>query len=194
MKYCVQYDVEKGNIIGFLPTDIEDSIKNKILEVWNQEITKEILKILSEKGELTAPKIREEIGHSASTLHENIKKLEDLKLIETQMIYKGNKQKIISPKILCVTKNPRSKERFQKFFQGLFTDSDKSKKIIEFLKKNPKNYFTIEEISAKTKIPADEIEIHLNNWESHITRSFSDFLKKKPFEKKVEYRYKKISK
>lgn len=190
MKYCVSYDVEKENIIDFLPTDIDGVIKNKILEAWNQEITKEILKVVSEHREITAPKIRELIGHSASTLHENIKKLEDNELIETEMIYKGNKQKIIKAKILCITKNPKSKAKFQKFFQGLFIDSNKSKKITEFLSKNKNKFYSIEEISAKTKIPSDEIEIILNNWESQITRSFSDFLKEKPFEKKTLYRFK----
>lgn len=190
MEYCVCYEAEKNNIIGYLPSDIKDSIKNKILEAWNQKICRDILKTLSEKGEMTAPEIKEKIGHSASTLHENIKKLEDLDLIESEMSYKGNKKKIIKPKVLCITKNPKYKERFQRFFQGLFVDSDKTKKIIEFLDKHPKKYFSIEEISARTKIPSDEIEILLNNWESQITRSLSNFLREKPFEKKVLYKAK----
>ena len=189
MEYCIAYDIEDENIIDFLPTDIDENIKQKILEAWNQEITREILKIISENQEMTAPKIKETIGHSASTLHENIKKLEDWGLIDTEMIYKGNKQRIIKAKVLCVTKNPKSKEKFKRFFQGLFIDSNKSKIVIKFLSKNPKKYFSLEEISAGTKIPTDEVEILLNNWDSQITRRFSDFLKKKPFEKKVLYKY-----
>lgn len=191
LKYCLYYDIETGNIIDFLPTEIDDSIKNSMTEAWSQEITRDILKILSESGEMTAPKIKEKIGHSASTLHENIKKLESAGLIDTQMIYKGNKQKIIRAKILCVTKSPKSKETFERFFQGLFTDSKKTKSIINFLEKNPTQYYTVEEISAKIGMPADEIEILLKNWDSQITRSFTDFLKEKPFEKKTLYRIKK---
>lgn len=191
MDYCVYYDIETQNIIDYLPKDIENSIKQNIIEAWGQEITREILKIVSEFGEITAPEIKKEIGHSSSTLHENIKKLEDLDLINTEMSYKGNKKKIISPKLFCVTKNPSNKEKFQKFFQGLFIDSTNSKKIIECLEKNSKKFLSLEEISIKTKIPVDEIEILLNNWDSQITRTLSDFMKKKPFEKKIMYKFKK---
>jgi DNA-binding Lrp family transcriptional regulator len=191
MEYCIYYDIENETIIDFFPNDIDNKIKQNITEAWSQEITKQILKVISEHGEITAPKIKEVIGHSASTLHENIKKLEDLKLIKTEMSYKGNKKKIIKPKILCVTKNPKSKENFQKFFQGLFIDSNNNKKIIECLSKNSNKYLSSEEISLKTKIPVDEIEIIMKNWESQITRSLSNFLKEKPFEKKILYKYKK---
>jgi hypothetical protein len=192
MEYCIYYDIENETIIDYLPSDLDNKTKQSIIEAWGQEITKQILKVVSEYGEITAPKIKEVIGHSASTLHENIKKLEDLKLIKTEMIYKGNKKKVIMPRLLCVTKNPKSKEKFQKFFQGLFIDSNNSKKIIEFLSNNSKKFFSIEEISIKTKIPVDEIEIIMNNWESNITRSFSDFMKEKPFERKTLYKYKKL--
>ena len=194
MEYCIYYDKRNESIIDFLPTSLDSKVKQKITEVWNQEITREILKIISEEEEITAPKIKEKIGHSASTLHENIKKLEDLKLIKSEMSYKGNKKKIIKAKVLCVTKNPSYKEKFQRFFQGLFVDSKNSKKIIECLEKNPNKYLSIEEISLKTKIPVDEIEILLKNWESQITRSFSDFMKEKPFEKKTLYKFKKQNK
>ncbi|MFT4304647.1 MAG: winged helix-turn-helix transcriptional regulator [Candidatus Woesearchaeota archaeon] len=193
MEYCIYYDKRNEAIIDFLPADIDSKVKQKITEVWNQEITREILKIISEEDEITAPKIKEKIGHSASTLHENIKKLEDLKLIESKMIFKGNKKKIIKPKILCVTKNPNYKEKFQKFFQGLFVDTKNTKKIIECLERNKNKFLSIEEISIKTKIPVDEIEILLKNWDSQITRSLSDFMKEKPFEKKTLYKYKNTS-
>lgn len=190
MRYCIAYDKRKGNIIDFLPIDINDKIKNNIMEVWNNEICREILITLSEKGEMTAPELKKEIGHSASTLHENIKKLSDKDLIETKMVYEGNKKKVIKSRVLCITKNPKSKEMFKRFFRGLFVDTKKNQKIIEFLKKNPGKYFSVEEIAAKTKIPSDEIEILLENWDSQITRSFKDFLKEKPFEKKTMYRIK----
>ncbi|MGM5485357.1 MAG: winged helix-turn-helix transcriptional regulator [Nanobdellota archaeon] len=192
MEYCIAYNKNSKEIIDFLPVEIDEKVKNNIIEVWNQKISREILITLSEQGEMTAPKIKEKIGHSASTLHENIKNLEEKGLIKTEMIYKGNKQKVIKPKVLCITKNPRSKERFKRFFRGLFVDTNNNKKIIEFLKQHPQKYFSIEEISAKTKIPSDEIEILLNNWESQITRSFSDFMKEKPFEKKTLYRFRNV--
>jgi DNA-binding MarR family transcriptional regulator len=191
VKYCLYYNSEDGNIVDFLPADIDSKIKNSIIEAWNQDIQREILKVLSEEEEMTSPTIKKRIGHSASTLHENIKKLEDASLIETTMSYEGNKQKIIRPRVLCVTKNPKSKERFQRFFQGLFTDSDKTKIVLDYMRSSPEKYLTTEEISAKTKIPVDEIEILLSNWESQITRSFSDFMKEKPFEKKTLYKIKK---
>jgi DNA-binding transcriptional regulator GbsR (MarR family) len=192
MEYCIYYDTKNEGIIDFLPTDIDNKTKQSIVEAWSQSITRDILKIVSENNEITAPQIKDLIGHSASTLHENIKKLEDLNLIKTEMIFKGNKKKIIKPRLLCVTKNPIYKERFQKFFQGLFFDSNKSKKIIDCLSKNPKKYWSIEEISIKTKVPVDEIEILFKNWETQITRSLNDFMKEKPFEKKILYKFKKI--
>lgn len=191
MEYCIYYDIKDQSIIDYLPTEIENSVKQNIIEAWGQEITREILKIVSEHGEITAPQIKEAIGHSSSTLHENIKKLEELDLIKTEMIYTGNKKKIIIPKLLCVTKNPSYKARFQNFFQGLFIDSKNSQKIIECLEKNSKKFLSVEEISIKTKIPVDEIEILLKNWDSQITRSLSDFMKQKPFEKKIMYKFKK---
>ena len=188
MKYCVYYDNKKDSIIDFFPNDIDENLKNKIIKAWGQRINREILKHLSTIEETTAPKIKDDIGHSTSTLHDNIKKLEDLELIETEMIYSQNKQKIIKPKILFVTKNPKSRVRFQKFFQGLFIDTEATEKIVKHLKSNPEKFFTPEEISLGTKIPIDEVELLLNNWDSQVTRTFSDFLKEKPFEKKTLYK------
>ena len=63
--------------------------------------------------------IKSIIGNSVSKLHENIRRLEDYKLIQTNMVYKEKKQKIISPMVLCVTKNPKYKTVLKKFFQGI---------------------------------------------------------------------------
>ena len=89
---------------------------------------KNILILLSNEGEITVPRIKETIGHSMSTLHENIKKLEDADLISTKMVYKLKKQKIIEPKILFATKNPKYKTKLKRFFQGLWVNSKKSEK------------------------------------------------------------------
>lgn len=187
LHYCVYYDNHTDAIIDFFPTEIPAELKNTITTFWTQDIPQKILKALS-ISEMTMQELKGKIGHSNSTLHENILKLEEAGLINTQIIYEGNKIRVLSPKILFVTKNPEFKTRVQKFFQGIWVDSEKNKQIIEYLQDNPDKFFSADQIAAKTGIPVDEVEIVLGNWDSQVTRSLSDFLKSKPFEKKVLYR------
>jgi transposase len=191
MKIFVYYDQKSEAILDFFPADLSEMKKNDIREMWSQEIPKRIIMMLSKGDEVTAPIIKQQIGHSMSTLHENIKKLEQTGIIETKMIYKGNKQKIIKTNVLCVSRNTPLTQRITRFLnQGLWIDTSRSKKIVNFLEKNPDQYFSIEEISAKTGIQVDEVQTLLENWDNQITRAFSDFLKKRPFEKKTLYRAK----
>ncbi len=195
MECIAYYDRKTFEILDFLPKNIDNSLQARILELWSQDIPRKILMFLSTENDVTAPKIKNAIGHSVSTLHENIKKLEDAGLIKTEMIYVGNKQKIIRPRVVFVTKNPAFKSIVKSFLsKGFWIDSDKSRKIIDFLQKNHNKSFTAEEISSKTKIPVDEIHALLGNWDSQITRAFSDFMKEKPFEKKILYQGKKKDK
>ena len=192
MECIAYYDKKTMEVLDFLPKSIDGSFQSKVLELWSQDIPRKILMFLSTENQVTAPKIKSAIGHSVSTLHENIKKLEDAGLITTEMIYVGNKQKIIKPRVVFVTKNPMFRSVVKNFLsKGFWIDSKKSRKIIEFLQKNYTKSFTAEEISSKTGVPVDEIHALLSNWDSQITRAFSDFLKDKPFEKKVYYQGKK---
>jgi len=187
---CVYFDKRTYAILDYLPKEINESMKKNISLNWNQEIPRKILQLLcvEDKG-ITSPGIKQKIGHSMSTLHENIKKLEMADLIKTEMIYEGNKQKVIKPKILFVSQNTPLTRSITSFLnKGLWVDSRSSNKIINFLSKNPDRYFTAEEISVKTNIQVDEVTTLLDNWDSMITRAFSQFLKKKPFEKKVLYK------
>ncbi|MFW5852744.1 MAG: winged helix-turn-helix domain-containing protein [Nanoarchaeota archaeon] len=195
MECIAYYDKKTLEILDFLPKNIDNSLQSKILEAWSQEIPRKILMFLSTESQVTAPKIKTAIGHSVSTLHENIKKLEDYNLIKTEMIYVGNKQKVIKPKVIFVTKNPMFRSVVNSFLsKGFWIDSKKSRKIMDFLQKNYTKEFTAEEISSKTGIPVDEIHSLLSNWDSQITRAFSDFLREKPFEKKILYKGKKPEK
>ena len=187
MDYCAYYDKEH-HILDYLPTDMDAHMKSAIDEYWNQDIPRKILLTLSEIGETNIPTIREQIGHSMSTLHENIVRLEQAGLISTKITYVENKKKTIMPKVLFVTKSPKFKVTFRKFFQGMWINSKKNMKVTEFLQKYSKKYFTAEEISSKVKLPVDEVEILLSNWDSPTTRTLSTFLQEKPFEKKVLYR------
>ena len=187
LSYCVYYDNQTDAIIDFFPTDMASEIRSSIVNAWNQDIPRKILKELSTHA-MTMQELKTKIGHSNSTLHENIKKLEEANLIHTEIIYEGNKIRVLSPKILFVTKNPEFKTRIQKFFQGMWVNSDKNKKVIDFLQDNPDKFFSADQIAAKTNIPVDEVELILSNWDSQVTRAMSDFLKSKPFEKKVLYR------
>lgn len=189
-KYCVYYDKETEEIQDFFPAHIDADVRNTVINAWEQDIPKKILRALSE-GEKTMQELRKEIGHSNSTLHENVKKLEETNLIHTKLIYEGNKIRILKPEFLFVTKNPKSKSQLKKFFQGLWVDSQANKTIIEFLKKHPDKYWTEEEIAAKTDIPIDDVELTLSNWDSKVTRALSDFSKEVPFEKKTLYKAKK---
>jgi DNA-binding Lrp family transcriptional regulator len=187
LQYCVYYDSRTEDIIDFFPTDASADFRAKVITAWSQEIPRKILKELSGQN-LTMQELKSRIGHSNSTLHENIKKLEELGLIHTQIIYEGNKIRVLGARILFVTKNPEYKAKVQKFFQGMWVNSEHNKRVIDFLQDNPDKFFTADQVAAKTNIPVDEVEIILSNWDSQVTRSLSDFLKSKPFEKKVLYR------
>ncbi|HLP79716.1 MAG TPA: hypothetical protein VK158_03725 [Acidobacteriota bacterium] len=188
-KYIIYFDKKTESIIDFFPNNLSEVTKQSITEIWMQPICREILKLLTVMDSITAPVIQKHIGHSMSTLHENIKRLEQAKLIEAEMSYKGNKQKIIKTNTLVVSKNSKLTESITRFLNtGLWVDSERSNKIVEFLQANPDKFYSVEEISAKTSIQVDEVQTLLDNWDSQITRSFSDFLKKAPFEKKVLYR------
>lgn len=185
--YCVYYDGQTDAIIDFFPTDMHADIKSKIVTFWNQEIPRKVLKELSMQN-ITMQELKSKIGHSNSTLHENIKKLEEAGLIHTEIIYEGNKIRVLSPKILFVTKNPEFKAKVQRFFQGMWVNAEHNKRVIDFLQDNPDKFFSSDQIAAKTGLPVDEVELILSNWDSQVTRALSDFLKSKPFEKKVLYR------
>ncbi len=185
--YCVYYDMKTEKIIDFFPSNIDPTLKSAVIAAWQQEIPRKILKAISE-GEISMQELRKQIGHSNSTLHENVLKLEEQGLINTKIIYRHNKIRLLSPTILFVTKGPKYKSVIRRFFQGIWVDSDANKRVVSFLKSHPEKYFTAEEIAAKTSIPVDQVEYVLSNWESQVTRALSDFLKKKPFEKKVLYK------
>lgn len=189
-EFCVYFDKRTYAILDYLPKDLDENLKKNISLLWNQEIPRKILQLLCAEDEgITSPGIKQKVGHSMSTLHENIKKLELANLIKTEMIYEGNKQKVIKPRILFVSQNTTLTRSITSFLnKGLWVDSKTSTKIIDFLKKNPDRYYTAEEISVKTSIQVDEVKTLLDNWDSMITRAFSQFLKEKPFEKKVLYR------
>jgi DNA-binding PadR family transcriptional regulator len=187
LEYCVYYDNQTGSILDFFPQDVPAEIKNRIITSWSQEIPRKILKELS-TSEMTMQELKNRIGHSNSTLHENIKRLEEAGLIHTQIVYEGNKIRILAPRILFVTKNPEHKSKVQRFFQGMWVDSDKNGTIVRYLQDNPDKFFTADQIAAKTNIPVDEVELILSNWDSQFSRGLSDFLKQRPFEKKVLYR------
>lgn len=193
MKYCVYYD-KKFRILDYLPTSIEPELKGNIAEQWNQDLPRKILLALSEMGETTIPKLKKRIGHSMSTLHENMVKLEQAGLVKTKITYVGNKKKTIIPRVLFVTKNPRFRVAFKKFFQGLWIDSKKSQTITRFLQKHPATYYTAEELSRHLHLPVDEIEMLLSNWDNTTTRTLSNFMQEKPFEKKIMYRGRKTKK
>jgi len=189
MEYCAYYDKNTLKILDFWPSNLSNEIKEQILLFWNQEIPRKILMLLSEEDDVTTPQIKAKVGHSMSTLHENIQKLEKSGLITTKMVYIGNKKKTLQPNVLFVTKNPKTTEKLKTFLnKGFWVDSKKSNQIVEFLAANKERAFTIEEISAKTKIPVDEVRTLLDNWDSQITRAFSDFMRATPFEKKTVYK------
>jgi DNA-binding Lrp family transcriptional regulator len=191
MDICIYYDEKKGEILDILPKNLDAQKKNAIESMWIQYIPRKILLMLSGRENITAPQIKNEIGHSMSTLHDNIKRLEDADLIKTEMVYTQNKQRLINSNILCVTKSPKHKEKIKKFFQGMWVDSSKTQKILDFLNNDPNKYYTPEEISLNTKIPVDDVELLLSNWDSIMTRGVSALTREVPFEKKVMYKGKK---
>ncbi len=195
MEYIVYFEKKKENILDFFPANISESFKEIIFTSWNQPVCRAILKYLSKVEETTAPEIKDAIGHSMSTLHENIMKLERDGLIETEMSYVQNKKKIIRSKVLFVTKNSRVTEAITRFLnQGLLVDTKTSNKLIKFLDANSDKPFTCEQISAKTGIQVDEVQTLLDNWDTLITRAFSDALKPQPFIKRVTYQSSKSEK
>ncbi|MGM5483856.1 MAG: winged helix-turn-helix domain-containing protein [Nanobdellota archaeon] len=188
MQYIAYYEKRKEVLLDFFPKDIDTVTKKKIQNLWNQPVAREIMKTLSVKEQATAPEIQKEVGHSMSTLHENITKLENNGLIKTEMVYTKNKRKIIVPEIMFVNRNSRLTEAITKFLnQGLMVDSRTGRKVIKFLDNNKDRAFTVEQISVKTGIQVDEVETLLENWNSLITRAFSEVFKEKPFVKRVTY-------
>lgn len=185
--YCVYYDAQTEAILDFFPVDVPAGLRSRTLSAWEQDIPRKILKELSRK-ELTMQELKGIIGHSNSTLHENIKRLEEAGLIHTEIIYEGNKIRVLQPKILFVTKNQEFKTKVQRFFQGMWVNTEHNRKVIDFLQENPDKYYSIDQLAAKTGLPVDEVELILSNWDSQVSRALSDFLKEKPFEKKVLYR------
>lgn len=193
-KICVYYNKKSEEIESFLPNTISEEKKVDIANAWDNNINRKILKELSLNEELNLSELKKKVGHSISTISDSVKKLANKKILKTKITYEGKKQKMITSDILFVTKNPKLSEVFKKVLsQGIWIDTNKTKKIIKFLEENKKNYFSVEEISAKTEIPVDEVKSLLNNWDSQITRSISTFLKEPPFEKKEIYRFKKVN-
>ncbi len=192
MENIAYYDEGSNTILDIYPPSTDPELKAKIIELWSQLIPREIMKVLTMEGNTTPSRVKEKIGHSSSTIHENINKLQDAGLIETQMSYAGNKQRIITPSVIFVSRNPTVRRAVNKFLsKGFWIDTKKSDQIISFLSNKAGEYFTPQEISAATKIPVDEIESLLEHWESPLTRAFSDLFKEVPFEKKVLYRARK---
>lgn len=187
MQYVVYYEKKKETILGFFPTDISNDLKEIIQSAWNQPVCRAILKYLSKEDQATAPEIKDAIGHSMSTLHENIARLERDGIIKTEMTYVQNKKKIITSNVLFVTKTSKLTRAMAKFFQGLLVDTKSSKKIVSFLDRNAGKSFTVEQIAARTGIDVDDVQIVLDNWESIITRTFEDALKPTPFVKQILY-------
>lgn len=189
MDICVYYDERKHYIIDISPRELNPETRSKLEEIWNQPILRQMLILITE-GVNRLPDIQQRIGHSASTLHAGLQRLEQEGFVQAKMIYKGNKQKLLSSNVLCVTRNPHSRIAAQKFFQGLWVDSEKTKRIIDAMQKDRERWWTAEELSAKTRIPVDEIALLLSNFDSQMTRALSQFLKEPPFEKKVLYKAK----
>ncbi|USN46014.1 MAG: MarR family transcriptional regulator [Candidatus Woesearchaeota archaeon] len=187
MDVCVHYEKDAG-IVDILPQNIKPQLRKDLFEAWNTPIQQKILLSLNGKEEVDASSLTSEIGHSASTIHENVERLTRKGLLESKIIYKGKKRKILTSHILLVTNNPKYKKTIQRFFQGLWVNSKKTKQIIEFLQQQPETFYTAEEIAAKTRIPLNEVQILLNNFDSPLTKGVSHAFGDAPFEKKVLYK------
>ena len=170
MQICVYYDEKKEYILDISPRGVDPEVRTKLEEAWNQPILRKILILLSQ-GIDRLPDIQQEIGHSPSTLHAAVQRLSQAGFLTYKMVYTGNKQKILTSNVLCVTKNPDSKIALQKFFQGLWIDSAKTKRIIKAMQTNKTKWWTPEELSVKTKIPVDEIALLLSNFDSPRIRN-----------------------
>lgn len=189
MQVCVYYDEKKGYILDISPRELDPEVRSNLEEAWKQPIARKILILLSQ-GVERLPEIQQRIGHSPSTLHAAVQRLSEQGFINYRMVYTGNKQKLLSSNVLCVTKSPQSRIALQKFFQGLWIDSAKTKRVIKAMQENKRKWWTPEELSAKTAIPVDEITLLLSNFDSPTTKALSQFLKEPPFEKKVAYKAK----
>lgn len=189
-KICVYYNKKTEELQNFMP-DISENEKSTISNAWEKIVFRNILKALSIKNNLNLSELKQLTNHSISTISDSITKLEKMGLVSVEIQYKEKKQKIIHSKILFVTENNKLKKILTQLLnQGIWINKEKSDEITKFLHANKDQYFSIEEISANTGIPIDEVKILLNNWESHITRAVSDFLKEPPFEKKILYKAK----
>ncbi len=190
-KLWIYYELGTDKIIDYFPkSEANPEIIKNISIAWNNPILKEILKYLSEENPVKLSDIKKRLNHSLSTIYDAINKLERLKLIKTEVIYEGKKQRIIQPLVLFVNENPKFKKLFKNLLsQGLWIDTEKLKKIINFLKEHSKEYFTAEEIALKTKIPVDEVKNLLESYDSFITRAMSEAFKEPPFEKITMYKY-----
>jgi hypothetical protein len=189
MQLCVYYDEKKQYILDINPRELDPEVRSNLEEAWSQPIQRKILILLS-SGVNRLPDIQKEIGHSPSTLHVAVQRLSEAGFVTYTMVYTGNKQKILSSNVLCVTRNPQSKIALQRFFQGLWVDSAKTKRIIKVMQSDKEKWWSPEELSVKTRIPVDEIALLLSNFDSPTTKALSEFLKDPPFEKKVSYRAK----
>lgn len=188
MDICIYYEQKNKHIIDILPKNLNNKILSDIQKCWQRRIMREILIVLTKTEETTLSSLAKEINHSTSTIHENVEALERLELIESKISFKKKKQRIIKSKIICVTKNPKFKEKLKKFFQGIWIDDEQTKKIIDFLKENKHESFTAEKISAILQIPVDDVKLNLSNWDSPLTRGVSFYNKEPPFEKEITYR------
>jgi transposase len=188
-KACIYYDSNE-NIIEILPMEIEPQLKDALAYFWGKEVSRKIMKYISKHDCSKMQDIRKNVGHSSSTVHEYLHKMEKSGIVALEKVYKGKKEIIVWPRSICVTKNKRFRQAVSRFFQGLWVNSEKMNRIIALLHKNKDKHFTSEEISVKTGIPVDEVELLLSNWDSKLTRAVSDLMKEPPFEKRTVYKAK----
>ncbi|MEM4396061.1 MAG: winged helix-turn-helix domain-containing protein [Candidatus Woesearchaeota archaeon] len=189
---CVYYELGSEKLLDFFPkSKITPEMLKNISVAWENPIYRKILKYLSENKNVKLIELAENLNHSVSTISEAINRLESLALVTSELSFEGKKQRVINSKVLFVTKNPELKKIFNNLInQGIWIDMKKTKQIIEYLKKNKDKFLSVEEISLGTKIPVDEVRTLLENYDSFITRSFSEAFKETPFEKITLYKYK----
>ncbi|MEM1988221.1 MAG: winged helix-turn-helix domain-containing protein [Candidatus Woesearchaeota archaeon] len=189
---CVYYELGSEKLLDFFPkSKITPEMLKNISVAWENPIYRKILKYLSENKNVKLIELAENLNHSVSTISEAINRLESLALVSSELSFEGKKQRVINSKVLFVTKNPELKKIFNNLInQGIWIDMKKTKQIIEYLKKNKDKFLSVEEISLGTKIPVDEVRTLLENYDSFITRSFSEAFKETPFEKITLYKYK----
>ncbi len=191
-EYCVYYEKGSEKILDYFPkSSLSTTMITNISVAWENPIYRKILKFLSSNNPARISDMKQKMNHSLSTLHDAVDKLEDMRLVKTKLSYEGKKQRFVYPRVLFVTQNAHLKRIFKSIInQGIWVDVDKTRKIIDFLKQNPKKFFSVEEISAKTEIPVDEVKVLLENYDSLITRAMSEAFKDVPFEKVTLYRFK----